>query len=125
MKKSDKGFILPLAIILSLLFSGVVLHFITLLESDRLFIQERKNYFQHQLLLQSAANEILVQLENLDKIETSGQFIFHHGTVTYNMTQIDEFTATFEYISKTEFSGQRKVTVVYDLTSKVIKTWTE
>ena len=125
MANNDKGFILPIAIILSLLFSSVVIHYINLLETDRLFLQERKNFFHHNLLLQSAANEMLLQLENFDTIEMNGNFDYSHGSVTYEIKQSDEFTVTVEFISKTELDGQRKATVYYDREKKAITRWME
>lgn len=125
MVNDNKGFILPLAVILAILFSGVVIHFINLLESERLFLQERKNYFHHTLLLQSAANEMLVQLENFDTIETSGQFEFYHGSVTYRIQQIEPATIKVEFISQTELEGQRKATVIYARETKSIQRWME
>lgn len=125
MAHNNKGFILPLAVILALLFSSIVIHYVNLLETDRMFLQERKNHFYHSLLLQSAANEILLQIENFDTIETYGQFHFEYGSVTYHMTESDPVTATFEFTSKTELDGQRKATVIYDRETKSIKRWME
>lgn len=96
-----------------------------MLETDRLFLQERKNYFHHNLLLQSAANEMLLQLENFDTIETDGNFDYLNGSVSFKIKQSDEFTVTVEFISKTELDGQRKATVYYDREKKSITRWME
>lgn len=125
MLKCERGFILPLAMILSLLFSALVIHQIDLLESDRLFFQERKNYFQHGLLLQSASNEWLSQIEKSDTIEENGQFTFELGTVTYRVMRSDEETVTIEFKSKTELTGERKATAIYELETNSIMKWTE
>lgn len=122
---SNKGFILPIAVILALIFSSIIIHCVNLLETDRLFLQERKNYFYHSLLLQSAANEILFQMENFDTIETYGQFHFEHGSVTYRISETDPVTITVEFTSKTELDGHRKATVTYDRETKSIKRWME
>lgn len=125
MLKRERGFILPLVIILSLIFSALVIHQIDLLESDRLFFKERKNYFQHGLLLQSASNEWLSQLKKSDTIEDNGQFVFELGIVTYRVMRLDERTVTVEFKSTTELAGERKVIVTYELKTKTMIKWTE
>lgn len=125
MLKRERGFILPLVIILSLIFSTLVIHQIDLLESDRLFFKERKNYFQHGLLLQSASNEWLSQLKKSDTIEDNGQFVFELGIVTYRVMRLDERTVTVEFKSTTELAGERKVIVTYELKTKTMIKWTE
>lgn len=125
MLKRERGFILPLVIILSLIFSTLVIHQIDLLESDRLFFKERKNYFQHGLLLQSASNEWLSQLKKSDTIEDNGQFVFELGIVTYRVMRLDERTVTVEFKSATELAGERKVIVTYELKTKTMIKWTE
>lgn len=125
MLKRERGFILPLVIILSLIFSALVIHQIDLLESDRLFFKERKNYFQHGLLLQSASNEWLSQLKKSDTIEDNGQFVFELGIVTYRVMRLDERTVTVEFKSATELAGERKVIVTYELKTKTMIKWTE
>lgn len=125
MANDNQGFILPLAVILAFVFSGVVIHYVQLLETDRLFLQERKNFFHHNLLLQSAANEMLLQLENFDTIETNGQFDYEHGSVAYQILHSDHAAVTIEFMSKTKVDGQRKATVVYDRERKSITRWME
>lgn len=125
MLKREEGFILPLVMILSLLLSSLVIHQIELLETDRLFFQERKNYFHHGLLLQSASNEMLSQLKKSDTIEEHGQFSFGIGSATYHIVEINEQTATVQFETRTALAGGRKATVIYDVRTHTIIKWTE
>lgn len=123
--KREEGFILPLAIILSLLFAAFVIHQINLLESDRQFFHERKNYFQHSLLLQSASTKLLSQLEKLDTIDEDGLLHFELGTVFYRVTTQNELTVTIQFTSYTSLTGERRATAIYGLNTHSIIKWTE
>lgn len=125
--RNENGFILPLAIILSLLFAALVMFQIDLLESDRQFFQERKNYFQHINLLHSASIEVLSILEKQDTIEVgeNGQLNFAFGTVTYEVNNISGEAITIKLFSTTGLTGKRQATFTFDQETNTIIKWME
>ncbi len=125
--RNENGFILPLAIILSLLFAALVMFQIELLESDRHFFQERKNYFQHINLLHSASFDVLLILEKKDTIEVgeNGELDFATGTVTYEIDNVSNDAITIKLFSTTGLTGTRQATFTYDQETKTITKWTE
>mgnify|MGYP001945534818 CR=1 FL=1 len=126
MIQRERGFILPLSIVLSFIFSAIVIHQIHLLENDRLFFQERQNFFQHQLLLQSASNEMQSLLEQSNTLlNDSGQFIFEQGMVHYEIINSNEHSITVRFESNTELPGERFATVMYNVDTYAIMKWTE
>lgn len=126
MIQRERGFILPLSIVLSFIFSAIVIHQIHLLENDRLFFQERQNFFQHQLLLQSASNEMQSLLEQSNTLlNDSGQLIFEQGMVHYEIINSNEHSITVRFESNTELPGERFATVMYNVDTYAIMKWTE
>ena len=123
---NDKGFIMPLVVILSFLFLAVIVHQIAQLESDRQFLLQRQNDFRHHTLLQMASVDLLPILEKIDTIEDkNGQLRYDIGTVNYEIRENNQLEVTVKLTSTTDQTGKREASLVYDKTKQSISSWTE
>lgn len=112
---------MPLVVIMSFLFIALALHHIERLESDRFFLNERKNVFHHQMLLQKASIDMLADLEIIDTI-TERAFDYREGKVTCEVIQNQAETVTVTMTSATKIS-EHDVTITYHKENKRIIAW--
>ncbi|RYL90986.1 hypothetical protein EWI07_10955 [Sporolactobacillus sp. THM7-4] len=100
MSGNQKGFILPLTMILSLLFLALVAHAIFLLNSDQVFYRSVISSFQLQQLRECALTDFNDQIQKNSLPET-GSFVYDIGTVSYKtVTDGDQLTVLFTITSR-------------------------
>ncbi|MDN3956432.1 competence type IV pilus minor pilin ComGG [Sporolactobacillus laevolacticus] len=83
---SQRGFILPLTMILSLLLLAFVFHALLLLYSDRQFFRQVHTQFQLQQLRECVLNDLEQKIKE-KTLPSQGTVVYHKGTVTFSATE--------------------------------------
>lgn len=119
---NQRGFILPLTMILSLLLITLVLHAVMLLNSDRAYFQASFASFQLQQLRESALADIDEQIQK-KTLPENGTFVYDRGTAIFRTNKSrDNLEVLF-----TIMSDQSKETdkIIYSLASGRPIDWLE
>ncbi|WP_332237702.1 competence type IV pilus minor pilin ComGG [Sporolactobacillus sp. KGMB 08714] len=118
----QKGFMLPLAMILALILTAFVLHAVLLLDSDRNFFQASYSAFQLQQLRECALADINEQIQK-KTLPEKGSFVYDKGTINFRTNQVgDNLEILFTIISD---QGKETDQIVYSLSSGRPVGWLE
>jgi hypothetical protein len=99
-KNNQKGFILPLTMILSLMLLAFVFHALLLLTSDRQFFQQSYNRFQFQQLRECTLSDLKREMKQ-KTLPNEGTFVYHKGTVHFIVTE-NEDSVTIKFTISTD-----------------------
>ncbi|MET1247681.1 competence type IV pilus minor pilin ComGG [Sporolactobacillus sp. STCC-11] len=92
---NQKGFILPLTMILSLMLLAFVFHALLLLTSDRQFFRQSYSRFQLQQLRECTLTDLKREMKQ-KTLPNKGTFLYHKGTVQFIVTEnVDSVTIKF------------------------------
>lgn len=123
---NEHGFIFPLCLLLSFLLIATTLHQIERLHSERLFLDERINYFTHDTHFQMSTIEILSILSQLDTIDDmDGILTYDTGHVFFTVESDEHMRATISLTSSTPLAGERSILFQYDHAKKLVTQWSE
>lgn len=119
---NQRGFMLPLTMIFSLMSLVLVLHAILLLDSDRSFFHSAYTDFQLRQLRENALSEIDQSVRG-KTLPEHGSFVYDTGTAAFTTSETEsklevKFTVSFGTDSETD-------KIVYDLNGKDIIGWQE
>lgn len=121
---NEKGFILPLSMVLLFLLSSSLFHQIAVYEREKRFQMEQEQYAVIQTLLQMATVDLLTLVANGGQT-LSGYFEYEQGKVYYWQTdEMDQFVyIDFNIITNAE--RQRYVRIGIDKENLVVIDWRE
>jgi hypothetical protein len=119
--RNEKGFILPVTMVIVFLLAGFVLHEVKMHETDSKFLIERQSSEKLDELLQMA----VVDVQN-PSIEREGLFYYDGGTVRYQILSTEsENVVKVDLTAKTSDGKARVVHYRYDTMKNKIIMWEE
>lgn len=121
---NERGFILPLTIILLFLLSSTLFHQISVYEREKRFHAEIEQQFYIQQLLQMATADILSEIEREAPL-ISGQFNYDIGNAYYWLLAEEEQFVHIDLNVITTNNKQRNVEIVFDKNHLVVVDWLE
>ncbi|MFV8827928.1 competence type IV pilus minor pilin ComGG [Alkalihalobacterium sp. APHAB7] len=123
-KNGQKGFILPMTLILCLLLSLALMHVLDVYLTEKKFYAEQEEIFLLESLLQMAAVDIVDDLTT-NRLSDSGAFNYEKGAAVYWILEETHDTLNIQLKVRTEKEKQRVVRLLLDKEKMRVKEWIE
>lgn len=123
-KNGQKGFILPITLILCLFLSLALMHVLDVYLTEKKFYAEQEEIFLLESLLQMAAVDIVDDLIT-NRLSASGAFNYEKGAAVYWILEETHDTLNIQLKVRTEKERQRVVRLLLDKEKMRVKEWIE
>ncbi|MBU8908983.1 competence type IV pilus minor pilin ComGG [Desertibacillus haloalkaliphilus] len=120
----QKGFIMPLTMVLTFIVSGVLLHQLQQYLNEKQFFYEQEQIYIIEQLAQMGAHDLDDVLRE-DTVDTNGQFHYEIGTASYWIQEQLDDTLYVRLTLETIEGRKRLVRLYYDLETLTMKAWWE
>ncbi|MCA1031715.1 hypothetical protein LCL95_11830 [Bacillus timonensis] len=124
MIKSEKGFILPITIVISLMAFIIFVHQLTLYEIDKRFSIEIQQLYILENIMQMAVSDVTAKIDT-GEISSFGNIMYEDGTVSYSMAMTSPEVVRVIVTCRTTIEREYKSQFFYDLSKKEITQWFE
>lgn len=122
--KNQRGFVLPLTMIMSFILLFFTVHAILSYQYDRSFAQKRAMSFELNELIQMATVD-LEKLAKEDHIESSGKLVYTTGNVQYHTNKVNGTVWKIAMIATNHEGFRHSNTFYYDSEKGGIVKWAE
>ncbi|WP_349407771.1 competence type IV pilus minor pilin ComGG [Pseudalkalibacillus sp. SCS-8] len=121
---NQNGYMTALSVMVSLILTSVLLYNIQLLKSERAFIEERIAWFQVDVILQLAREDLLSELraEALQRDDT-GTLMYDSGLVRFSVSSYDPNTYVVRLEAELDDIGKGTGFLYYDYVNKRVLKW--
>jgi hypothetical protein len=119
----QEGFITPLTMVISFILLSAVMHQIQVLEQEREFLEEEKQVFLMEQLLQIGTTDMLgiISSTELDR----GEFDYEHGSVTYQVIEATDEEIIVKLQAVTKHGRKNQAILFYNVKNKQLSEWRE
>ncbi|WP_170885504.1 competence type IV pilus minor pilin ComGG [Bacillus alkalicellulosilyticus] len=121
---NEKGFVLPLTLIIVFLVTAYTIHELMTLQTEMRFFKQQEELFTIESLVQMAAYDMVAHLRH-DESVGSGQFQYEHGFATYKIEKHEGETLYIQLIVQTNSNGRRIVRLFYNVEDNMVTAWWE
>ncbi|MCH1624912.1 competence type IV pilus minor pilin ComGG [Ferdinandcohnia quinoae] len=127
MLNNEKGFILPVTIIISFLFFLIFTFQVNIYLTEKGFYKETEELMVLENLMQLGVGDVQLELGGLNELRNpiSNEFQYPNGTVSYNAVTLSETTLEVMIICSTKNSRRYRAQFEYDGVEKKITKWNE
>ncbi|WP_216831712.1 competence type IV pilus minor pilin ComGG [Alkalihalobacterium elongatum] len=120
----QKGFILPVTLLLCLFVSLSLIHLLGLYVTEKKFYVEQGEIFVLESLMQMATADLIHQI-GFGDINSTGEFYYEKGVAAYWILGDSHDTLNIQLKVMTEKGRQRFVTLLVDKEQLRVKEWIE